>query len=92
MYTGGTSAIALANPGSYSSGAGSVVGTIEPDMYIPGVSGVVLISPYGTFASSGTGGVGTYGLTSNSEGGYSITGGITGTTLAITTVPSVAAL
>jgi hypothetical protein len=89
LYTGGTSALALANPGSYSSGAGSVVGTIEPDMWIPGTSGsAVLISPYGTFGSSGTGGVGTYGLTSNSEGGFAITGGITGTTLAVTAVPA----
>ena len=90
LYTGGASTIALANPGSYSSSTGSVVGTIEPNMFIPGVSGAVFISPYGTFGSSGTGGVGTYGLTSNSEGGFSITGGITGTTLALTTVPSAA--
>jgi fibronectin-binding autotransporter adhesin len=88
LYTGGTSSIALANPGSYSSGAGAVAGTIEPNMYIPGVSGAVYISPFGTFASSGTGGVGTYGLTSNSEGGYSITGGITGTALVLTAVPA----
>ena len=89
LYTGGASSIALANPGGYSASAGAVAGTIEPNMYIPGVSGVVFISPYGTFGSSGTGGVGTYGLTSNSEGGFSITGGITGTALAITTIPSV---
>jgi hypothetical protein len=97
LYTGGASALALANPGSYSSGAGSVVGTIEPNMYVVGVTGQVLISPYGTFASSGTGGVGTYGLTSNSEGGYSITGGISngsssaGNTLVLTTVPAASA-
>ena len=89
LYTGGASSIALANPGGYSASAGAVAGTIEPNMYIPGVSGVVFISPYGTFGSSGTGGVGTYGLTSNSEGGFSITGGITGTALAITAIPSV---
>ncbi len=74
----------LANPGAYSSG-GSFVGTIEPGMYVPGVTGQQMISPYGTFGSTGTGGAGTYGLTVASNSGFNITASISGTTLNVTT-------
>ncbi len=74
----------LANPGSYVSG-GSFVGTIEPGMYVPGVTGQQVISPYGTFGGSGTGGAGTYGLTVAAENSFNITASISGTTLNVTT-------
>ena len=51
---------ALSNPGAYSSG-GSMVSVILPAMQPLGASGAS-VSPYGTFGSTGTGGVGTYGL------------------------------
>ena len=74
----------FANPGAYSSG-GSFVGTIEPGMYVPGVTGQQMISPYGTFGSTGTGGAGTYGLTVASNNSFNITASISGTTLNVTT-------
>ncbi len=73
----------LANPGAYVSG-GSLVGTIYPGMYVPGVSGQQMISPYGTFGSTGSGGTGTYGLTVASNLGFNITASISGTTMAVT--------
>ncbi len=76
----------LANPGAYVSG-GSFVGTIEPGMYMPGVNGQVVISPYGTFGGSGTGGAGTYGFTETSNSGFNITASISGTTLTVTASP-----
>ena len=79
----------LANPGTYVSGA-SFVGTLEPGMYVPGVStssgnAQQVISPYGTFGSTGAGGAGTYGLTVATEGSFNITASITGTVLNVTT-------
>ena len=58
---------AIGNPGSYASGGG-LVSVLLPGMQVwgafsNGLSGSAAISPYGTFGSTGTGGVGTYGLT-----------------------------
>ena len=47
--------------GSSTGSGGSMVGVIMPGMAMAGAQG--LISPFGTFGSTGTGGVGTYGLT-----------------------------
>ena len=58
----------IGNPGTISLGSTpQLVSVIMPGMIIVGESGPqgTVISPYGTFGSTGTGGVGTYGLTSN---------------------------
>ena len=56
---------AISNPGAYVSG-GSAVDVIMPGAYVPGTSPVgSLIAPYGTYGSTGVGGVGTYALTQN---------------------------
>jgi hypothetical protein len=64
------------NPGASTGTGGSAVGVIMPGMYFPGGSTTTtqgaLISPFGTFGSTGVGGVGTYGLTLN-PGTLSIT-------------------
>jgi hypothetical protein len=56
---------ALANPGAYSS-AGSMVSVIFPGMQVfgtnGGLTGGTQIALYGAYGSTGTGGVGTYGL------------------------------
>ena len=78
---------AISAPGSYVSG-GSLVGLIMPGMSIVGAPG--LISPFGTFGSTGTGGVGTYGLTTT-QATFTFTGSIaaSGTTLTLNNSPSV---
>jgi hypothetical protein len=56
---------ALANPGAFSS-AGSMVSVIFPGMQVFGTNGGLIggtqIALYGAYGSTGTGGVGTYGL------------------------------
>ncbi len=78
--------------GSSTGSGGSLVGVIMPGMAVAGAQGY--ISPFGTFGSTGTGGVGTYGLTATPStftftastnapvGGFS--------TLTVTTTPSTA--
>ena len=57
------------NPGASTGTGGSAVGVIMPGMYFPGAgstnTAASLISPFGTFGSTGVGGVGTYALTFN---------------------------
>ena len=54
----------ISNPGAYSSG-GTAISVIMPDMSILGLATNAFITPFGTSGSTGTGGVGTYGITSN---------------------------
>lgn len=54
---------ALANPGSAGSG-GQLVGVIVPSMAVLGATGSAVVMPYGTSGSTGTGGAGTYVLSS----------------------------
>jgi hypothetical protein len=78
----------LANPGAFSNvGSPSLVGVIMPGMAVVGSVGFVL--PYNVFASTGTGGVGTYGLTSN-PASYTFTGSIpaSSSTLTLNSVPN----
>ena len=53
---------AISNPGSFVSG-GSMASVIMPGMQMLGDTPATIIAPYGTFGGTGTGGVGTYGLT-----------------------------
>ena len=63
---------AISNPGAYVSG-GSAVDVIMPGAYVPGTSpSASLIAPYGTYGSTGVGGIGTYALTQN-QATFSIT-------------------
>lgn len=79
---------ALANPGSYVSGA-SAVGVIVPGMGVFGATGATnIILPYGTFGGTGTGGAGTYGLSSNQIATDTFTASISGTTMTVTGTPS----
>ena len=76
---------AISNPGSYVSG-GSAVSVIVPGMVVFGTTGGV-ISPYGTFGGTGTGGVGTYALTSDQITTKTFTASISGTTMTVTGTP-----
>ena len=58
-----------------------------PNMQVLGTSGTSVIDPYGTFGGTGTGGVGTYGLTAN-QATFTFTGSISGTTLTLTSTPA----
>ncbi len=55
---------AISNPGAYSSG-GTAVSVIMPQMAAVGLATQAFIAPFGTSGGTGTGGVGTYALTSN---------------------------
>ena len=72
---------------SSTGGTGSLVGVIMPGMYVAGATGYSIISPFGTFGSTGQGGTGTYGLTATQA---TFTGGATlsGTTMTVTGTPS----
>ncbi len=74
----------LANPGAFSAG-GSLVGVIQPGMYMPGIGAQAVISPYGTGGASGTGGVGTYNM-NGVPATQSITASISATTMNVTAV------
>jgi fibronectin-binding autotransporter adhesin len=54
----------LSNTSTATSG-GSMAGVIVPGMQVMGATGSASILPFGTFSGTGTGGVGTYGLSSN---------------------------
>lgn len=95
---GGTLQPFATAPSSISAPGGSqMVSVILPGMTVLGVTGgatnASIISPYGTFGSTGTGGVGTYGLTSNQTSGATFTvsaaSGLQITVTGTTTVPIV---
>jgi hypothetical protein len=68
------------NPGASAGSGGSAVTVIMPGMYIPGTNGAAsLIAPFGTYGSTGVGGVGTYALTQN-QSALSVTASGTSTT------------
>jgi hypothetical protein len=78
----------ITNPGSFSNvGTPSLVGVIMPGMAVVGSVGFVL--PYGVFASTGTGGVGTYGLVSN-PASFTFTGSLpaSSSTLTLNSAPN----
>jgi hypothetical protein len=78
---------ALANPGSYVSGA-SAVGVIVPGMTVFGSTGTLTyVLPYGTFGTSGAGGVGQYALNANQIATATFTASISGTTMTVTGTP-----
>ena len=74
---------------SSTGGTGAMVSVIMPGMYVAGATGYSIISPFGTFGSTGQGGTGTYGLTAT-QATFSATGSIaaSGTTLTVTGTPS----
>ena len=74
--------------GSSTGSGGAMVGVIMPGMAMPGASG--LISPFGTFGSTGVGGTGTYGLTAT-QATFTFTGSIaaSGTTLTLNSSPAI---
>ena len=72
---------ALTNPGAYSSG-GAGVSVIMPGMQILGELGFV--APFGSYGTTGVGGIGTYGLTAN-PGSTTFTASIPGSSSTMTT-------
>ena len=78
--------LAIAAPAAYSSG-GSMVSVITPGMQVLGETAGEVISPYGTFGGTGSGGVGTYGLVGN-QSTFTFTGSISGTTLTLGSTPA----
>jgi hypothetical protein len=76
---------AIAAPSSYVSG-GSMVGVIMPGMQVFGDTGSAVISPFGTFGGTGTGGTGSYALVAN-QTTYTFTASFSGKTMTVTGTP-----
>ena len=83
---------AISNPGTFTV-AGSAVSVILPGMAVLGGILTNFVAPYGTFASTGTGGTGTYGITVGfALGSFTFTGAISGTTLTVSSITAYNAL
>ena len=74
---------------SSTASTGSMVGVIMPGMYVLGATGGAVVSPYGYYGSTGTGGVGTYAISATPSTFTFTISSASGGTMVTTGTPSV---